>query len=1827
MKNNTFARKALSVIVAVCMVLSIIPVYVINSSAQSVTVSTLAQLQDALANEAYDEIIVTATINLPDGTALYGNGKTVRAQVTGVDEQGIVQTGSNYNVFTTGANATVHIYDMVIMGGSVTAVVNETGKLYLDNVTITRSGSETNPGGGIVNGVLNLVNNKNQSHTTAYVVMTNSSIVRNVAQWGGGFLNYGTLIMDGCSLSENRSINQRGGGGAGENQGYAYLNNCTVANNTSSEIGGGINICKGGELYVMNCTFTGNVTYNNTTGGQNYGGAVGVNDSCIFKAVNSIFANNYYINKSTETVTPCDIGMYNSSNIYMYDSIIGTVAGGTPHNENCSNETDGLFAAYVMGNVLAGDGTESTSDFSKPAVVQNASGELFTPLNGDYQGDIEGVPTYFDYSDLDNIRMYFTDEDGTESTFFAGSGTQPTDIPVGDALDDTDRDTTLIGSSNSLGEGKAIYTIKVIASAHGKIKGGTIYGDSYIVVSDGSVVSVEDIVTVTLEATPDSGYYFDKWMYEDDSTAVEPPVSASDISALESAIATANSASGGTARRRAAQAIRNAIIAINTTNAEIQAIITTARNNTISNNANITTNTLNTWKNRAQSIIDINNSATAAAWSEASGNNPYEFVVDKNIELKAEFVAQAPNYTVTFHSNTEPETTVTQTFAAGHYNGTLNANTFSNDGQPFLGWAQIYCGDVVYADGASYTASGNADLYARWGYTVDYNANGGRNVPESQIKNPGEALTLSSVAPSRDGYTFKGWGITADAAEAVLQPGDVYGVDKNIVLYAIWEQLKVPTVLNSNLPDGYLNVPYSGAIETDQDAIFVLADGSTLPAGLTIGKDGTITGTPTSTGTYTFEVSVYNKNDISLNNSSTISITITISDPKSALQELVNTANAVDQDDYTPETAQNLQDAIDQGQSVLDDDDATTSEINDAIEALEEALSQLALDKSALAAAIAQGNAITENPTEAAKYTADSLAVLENVLNIGEIVYENTKATAEQIASATQAILDAINSLKRNVDKDALQDLVDQANAIDQDDYTDTTADDLQDAIDDAQAVLDDPNATDEEIQNAYDALEDAINNLKPDKTELAEAISDGNEIVNGDTSNFTPASVQALEDALDAGQTVYDDPNATVQEIKDATDAIRNALENLLEEAVDAAEDIVNNNSDDYTDDSIQALEDAISDAQDVINNPNSTPDEIKDAIDAIEDAINNLKPDKTELAEAIAEGTEIVNGDTSGFTPSSVQALEDALDAGQDVYDDPDATVQEIKDATDAIKNALENLLEQAVDNAEDIINNNADDYTEDSIQALEDAISDAQDVINNTDSTPEEIADAIQAIENAINNLVDRSELADAIADGNDVLGGDTSAYTQTSVDALDDAVTAGETVYNDPDATQAEIDAATQAIRDALANLLEEAVDNAEDIINNTSDDYTPDSIQDLQDAIDDAEDVINNPNSTPDEIKDAIDAINDAINNLKPDKSELAQAIADGNTIINGDTTGYTEGSVDALEAAIAAGQAVYDDPDATVQEIADATAAILDAIAGLVDRSELADAIADGNEILGGDTSAYTSESVDALEDAIAAGETVYNDPDATQAEVDAATEAIKNALEDLLEEAVDNAEDIVNNDSDKYTPDSIQDLEDAISDAEDVINNPDSTPDEIKDAIKAIEDAINALELTKITPDATSEIIVDRETGTEYTYMVGLDLSANTVDDIKAQLENDGTTIIILRNDVELGANDRVGTGCIVKCVSKADPSIVYEVATVILYGDVNGDGLVDGNDKSLMFYDAFGGENNIASATVFFIAADLSKDGVLDAFDYFDQDGIITGERPFDQTLTLYK
>ena len=72
-------------------------------------------------------------------------------------------------------------------------------------------------------------------------------------------------------------------------------------------------------------------------------------------------------------------------------------------------------------------------------------------------------------------------------------------------------------------------------------------------------------------------------------------------------------------------------------------------------------------------------------------------------------------------------------------------------------------------------------------YAVKYDANGGTGVLSAQIKTNGEDLILSDIIPTKEGYAFKGWATSSTANSATYQPGDIYSIDSDVTLYAIWQ--------------------------------------------------------------------------------------------------------------------------------------------------------------------------------------------------------------------------------------------------------------------------------------------------------------------------------------------------------------------------------------------------------------------------------------------------------------------------------------------------------------------------------------------------------------------------------------------------------------------------------------------------------------------------------------------------------------------------------------------------------------------------------------------------------------------------------------------------------------------------------------------------------------------------------------------------------------------------------------------------------------------------------------------------------------------------------
>lgn len=95
---------------------------------------------------------------------------------------------------------------------------------------------------------------------------------------------------------------------------------------------------------------------------------------------------------------------------------------------------------------------------------------------------------------------------------------------------------------------------------------------------------------------------------------------------------------------------------------------------------------------------------------------------------------------------------------------------------------------LVSTEPTGSTAWYKEDVFPYATYKVYYNANGGEGAPYGQTKSFGTDLKLSDKVPARKGYSFVGWGISADDTIIDFKPGDIYKKDAPLNLFAIWKE-------------------------------------------------------------------------------------------------------------------------------------------------------------------------------------------------------------------------------------------------------------------------------------------------------------------------------------------------------------------------------------------------------------------------------------------------------------------------------------------------------------------------------------------------------------------------------------------------------------------------------------------------------------------------------------------------------------------------------------------------------------------------------------------------------------------------------------------------------------------------------------------------------------------------------------------------------------------------------------------------------------------------------------------------------------------------------
>ena len=201
-------------------------------------------------------------------------------------------------------------------------------------------------------------------------------------------------------------------------------------------------------------------------------------------------------------------------------------------------------------------------------------------------------------------------------------------------------------------------------------------------------------------------------------------------------------------------------------------------------------------------------------------------------------------------------------------------------------------------------------------------------------------------------------------------------------------------------------------------------------------------------------------------------------------------------------------------------------------------------NKTALKIAVDLANAITdEDLANVVSAVADEFKVARDEANA---VYNDATASQEQVNNAFDRLANAMHMLDfKQGDKTALKAFIDKVSGLEAAKYTEATWTVFETELNEAVAVYEDLNAMQEEVNNAYSELVTAFLNLRliPDKSLLEELINKA-EGLNG--VNYTKASYAVVENALLTAKAVYENPNATQEEVDNAKATLEKAIAGL---------------------------------------------------------------------------------------------------------------------------------------------------------------------------------------------------------------------------------------------------------------------------------------------------------------------------------------------------------------------------------------------------------------------------------------------------------------------------------------------------------------------------------------------------------------------------------------------------------------------------------------------------------------------------------------------------------
>ena len=814
--------------------------------------------------------------------------------------------------------------------------------------------------------------------------------------------------------------------------------------------------------------------------------------------------------------------------------------------------------------------------------------------------------------------------------------------------------------------------------------------------------------------------------------------------------------------------------------------------------------------------------------------------------------------------------------------------------------------------------------------------------------------------------------------------------------------------------------------------------------------------------------------------------------------------------------------AISAGSDALKAQNPTVESLTDALNNINDAKAALdgqPTNKQALQAAVNNSKDVKDS-NNYANADQNAKTAYDNAVTAAQGVLGNSNATQAQVTQALQDLNTANDNLNGDAkteaaNRQALEDAVKEAPTVEKTDSkyyngTEKAQDDYKNAVSEGQKVLDNANATADQIKTALDNINAAKGALDGDPTNKTILQNSVDNAVDLDKSNADAQAKKDYTDALNKAKQVLAYPNATQQAVNEANAALTNAktaLDNssALQNAKDALQRAVDAKSTTektpayYNAASAkqQAYNTAISAGSDALKAQNPTVESLTTALNKINEAksaLDGKATDTSKLKAAVDNANTVkASNDYKDASADDQKQYDDAVKAGQQLLDpttapspltqaDVDRAAKAITDAQSALTTSATTNVKDAKGKATADLTNAVDaskkaidqdtNLTEDERNAAKAQVdsdaSAAKEAINKA-TTNDAVTSAATAGKVTIDKTVANAAIDNAAAGKNKAIDG--SSLTDEEKNGIKDQVAQAVKTAKDIISAADTEQAVTTAQKNGVA-----AIDGIKVSANSTAKDQAKSNITD---AADKAKQTIDQDNNLTNDQKQAAKAQVDA------DAKTAQEAINKATT--NDDVTSATNTGKLAIDKAVA--NAAIDNAVAGKKaEISNAKDLSSDDVKALNDEVDQA-----ANDAKNAISSATTEKAV----------KTAQTDGVDKINAIDVATTAAKDKAKSDIDQTANDAKKAIDDNKD-LTDDQKTAAKDQIDQdatkAKDNINNAKTDKD--------VEDANNAGQLA-IAKDGAKAAIQ----GALNKKLNEIDSASALTSDEKAKLTNDANT------------------------------------------------------------------------------------------------------------------